>query len=461
MNDSVPPANAPRRLPWTWLEWAVLAQTLLPALMFIPGLVAVRSFTKIGSYAVMLLAWWLVAAKPRSASQAEAGRSFAPRPWLAAALAWMALSILHPTTNSIVGGIAAVIMALSISSPAFWSGDALIAPRQITRLMLVIFWCNAAGSALGLLQVAAPDTFNPPVIPALEMGENNRDIYTYKTEDGREVIRPCGLTDIPGAAGQAGSLTAMLGLCLALRPGAWWKRAGYLGLSLIGGAVIYATQVRTSLVVQAICVAALVGILAWQGEWRKAGLIFGGGILVAGLGLFWAAGSIGNVVVQRFATLIESDPGDLYYAQSARGLMLQQAFDTLIWDYPLGAGLSRWGQIHDQFGDKQAGPDTDMIWAEIQINAWILDGGIPLLLLMSTAIGLAMRDTLRAAGSKDRDVASWAAVVLALNLSVVALCFSFTPFSAPGGVQFWMLAAVVHAAARQVRPKATATPSVP
>ena len=86
------------------------------------------------------------------------------------------------------------------------------------------------------------------------------------------------------------------------------------------------------------------------------------------------------------------------------------------------------------------------------IPAWIIDGGIPLLVGYCGAIGLAMFDTLRIAlKSPDRDVAYWGVVIFAFNMSQVATCFSYITFLSPLGVQFWLLAAMIHAADARAR----------
>jgi hypothetical protein len=90
--------------------------------------------------------------------------------------------------------------------------------------------------------------------------------------------------------------------------------------------------------------------------------------------------------------------------------------------------------------------------------AWVMDGGIPLMVLYITAIFFAMLNTLRIAlRSRDKEVAFWAAVVFASNLSVLATCFSYVTFVSSIGLQFWLLAAVVHAADVRVRSSAAAS----
>jgi len=94
--------------------------------------------------------------------------------------------------------------------------------------------------------------------------------------------------------------------------------------------------------------------------------------------------------------------------------------------------------------------------------AWILDGGMPLLFTYVLAVALAMFDTLRIAlSTKDRELGFWAAVVFASNLSLVATTFSYVTFVSSIGMQFWFLAAAMHAAdarCRAVKPKGKPRP---
>src|SRR4051794_7466685 len=71
--------------PWGWLEVFVLSQAFLPALLFVPGLSAVRTPLRIAAYAIAPVAWSFIAWRGRRSAGAD---SFPARPWLLAATAW-------------------------------------------------------------------------------------------------------------------------------------------------------------------------------------------------------------------------------------------------------------------------------------------------------------------------------------------------------------------------------------
>jgi hypothetical protein len=116
--------------------------------------------------------------------------------------------------------------------------------------------------------------------------------------------------------------------------------------------------------------------------------------------------------------------------------------------WPLGGGLGRWGVVNNYFGNRNLPVDRGgPFWVEIQLGGWVIDGGIPLLVLYSIAILMALLSMLRIAlRCRDPDLALWAGAVLALGISVVAACFVGCPFIGPTGMQFWILVAMVHVA---------------
>jgi hypothetical protein len=239
-------------------------------------------------------------------------------------------------------------------------------------------------------------------------------------------------------------------LCWALRPVAAWKRLASLGLAFVGMAAMYYTQVRFTVVMLGISLVTLTALLAIRRNFRQVALLGVLGAAVVLGALAWVARSSGGAVTERFATLLTTDPGKLYHA--SRGGFVQHAFEEVLWDYPLGYGMGWWGMIQVSFGDPQR---PTPVWVEVMWPAWIYDGGAPLLLAYVGALAAAMVDSTRIVlRCKDREVAFWAAVVVAYNVSILATCFSFVAFLAPIGLQFWLLSAVLHAADARTRPAA-------
>jgi hypothetical protein len=124
-------------------------------------------------------------------------------------------------------------------------------------------------------------------------------------------------------------------------------------------------------------------------------------------------------------------------------VQLEYAFDELLSQYPLGAGLGRWGMISSYAGVSS----SRQIWAEIQPTAWILDGGLFLLVLYSLALLATVLWELKLVRRlPDRDDRLWASAVVAANIGTLALVISFVPFTTQLGLQFWFLEGLLHGA---------------
>ena len=425
--------------PWGVLEWFTVAQTFMPALLFIPGITVVRTATRIAAYLLGFAAWGAVVAGPKKGTTSG---SFPAKPWLLAAIAWLILSLANPNSYSPLTAFGHVMLYVSIMSPAFWAGEAVGSPRQLRRVMTVLFLCNATSASVGLAQVFYPSRFNPPVIPIM-VHEGAEQLY-YESADGRKILRPCGLTDTPGAAAPAGAAAALFGLCIALRPLPLWRRGASVGLAFIGVTVIYYTQVRSALVMLGICLSSITVLLMYRGEYRSAAKLVGGGVILFAGALLMVARTIGGRVFERFGTLLDNSPVDVYTFN--RGRYIYQMFESL-GKYPLGYGLGWWGMVHQAFRNPLR---LSPIWVEIMPQALAIDGGAPLAILYTGAVAVAMVDSVRIAmRTKDRELGFWASLVVAQNLGSVALCFSYPTFLSPTGLQFWMLAAALHAAEAQ------------
>lgn len=447
-----PSSKAAPMPPWGWLEWFMVAQTALPALMFVPGLSVVRTPCRIAAFSIALVAWGAIALK---GTRPRTGRGFPAIPWLAAVIGWLGLMIFHPDGNTWLSRFGHVALYTAILSPAFWAGMALRDPRQIGRLLKIMFICNALGAAVGLGQVFRPNIFNPPVIPqAIKAGLDRIGDVSYLDKSGNRIMRPCGLTDQVGGGAQAGMAAALLGMGLLLKGKlSWLWRVVGLGAAFVGVAVIYYTQVRMTLAMLAVALALLTFVFLLQRDFRRATLLSLGGVALIVGAFAWVVTTSGSDGFKRFTNLVEDDPTKVYY--SSRGMFVEAVFTNLIWQMPLGNGLGNWGQINDYFGT----PRPDAYWVEVMIPAWVVDGGIPLILLYGAALAVAMFDSSRIAlTNRDPDLRYWAAVIVAMNTGVIATCFSFVAFLAPLGLPFWLFSAALHDADRISRGNSPSKP---
>jgi len=426
-------------LPRGFIEWFVIAQTAIPALLYLPGTQAIRLPVRVGAYAIALVGfaiWWL----GRGGSRSE--RHPAER-WLVFIFVYLSLMIFHPLTSGLLAGVAQTVLYLSIFSAVFWAQVFVKRPRQLVRILAILLVCNGINSIVGVLQVYNPERFMPSQL-SLGLSRTALAAATYAGPDGRPILRPPGLFDTPGAVCGPGTVAALLGLVFAVENFAWWKRAGALFLAFAGISAIYLSHVRANfVVVLAMMVIYAVALLLLNQKTRFTAFVtLGIGIVVFGLTAATILG--GESIRDRFSTLLGDDPRQLYY--TSRGQQIQSSFDELAGRYPFGAGLARWGMMHGYFGDRTRIDSTEL-WAEVQPTAWLLDGGLFLLGLYSIAlIVTALYEWRLMLSLQDREDRRWAATVAAVNIGTMALVFSFVPFATQVGLQFWFLEGALHGA---------------
>lgn len=432
---------------WGFAEYFVIAQTALPALLFLPGTQPVRLPIRVASFAVSLLAlaWWVLRQGDPSQPQRHPATG-----WLLACLGNVGLMIFHPVTNTVQAGAAQLVLYLCVMAPVFWAPALVRSPLHLRRIILILLVCNGINSIVGVLQVYDPARWLPQefsrIVTESEMGLGP---VTYLGPTGELIVRPPGLFDTPGAVAGAGMFAALLGVVFAASRIAWWQRATSLVLAFGGVSAIYLSQVRISLVVVAGMMLIYVLLLASQRRLASATTFLGvsGVLLLAAFTFAVVLG--GETVSSRVYTLFEDDPVTIYYA--SRGGQLVYALDELLFEFPLGAGLGRWGMIARYFADA-SDFGSPPIWAEIQIAGWLLDGGLILLTLYGAALVSTIWHEWRLARSGDPFVRICAAVVMTVSLGTFALIFTFTPFTTQIGVQFWFLAGALHGAARHTWP---------
>jgi hypothetical protein len=436
------PSEAKTRDAWGFLEIFILAQVALPAVMYLPFAQPLRVPIRIAPFAISLFGFFFL----------FAGRRSVPHPacsLLTLILLYLGIMIGSPSTNTWMAGAAQVMLYLSVMAPVFWAPSLVRSQRQLQRIMAILLICNGVNAVVGVLQVKYPDVFMPKELSSILAGIDG-GIGTYIGPDGQQIIRPPGLSDNPGSVCAPASVAALLGLIFALRPIPFWQRSGSAALAFSGVAAIFLSHVRTSILILGGMYLVYMTLLFVQGNPRRALMILcaAAGLLVGGMVFASALG--GESIRERFATLIEDDPTNVYYA-SQRGYMLQYDTQAYLAEHPLGAGLGRWGMMRLYFGDED-NPRSPPLWAELQWPAWVLDGGIVMLVLYNTVlVRNAWHEFVLCRRLHHTSVASYAAMIFASNAGVVALVFGFTPFTTQIGLQYWFLAGVLHGVAQLPR----------
>jgi hypothetical protein len=419
-----------------WLGFAeafIALQLLVGLALFIPGAQAFRSVVRAMPYLVSgaAIIYYFRHATGRTLPTSTR--------WLVVSFLLLLLNLLHDSAH-LLAGLAQVVFQVCIAAPVFWMPRSVVTEARIRRLIWIVFACSALGSVVGILQVYFPERFLPPEFSVLARSLNPHIIQslTYVGADGRDIVRPPGLSDMPGGAAIAGMMTMVLGMSLGLGRGERWiVRALCLAAAAAGMTALYLTHVRSLTLVAAASVGVFALMRLRQGRTMEGGLTLGVGLgLVVGA-YVWALSVGGDAVSDRFSGL--ANDGVYRVFEDQRGFFIRYTLSEMLYEFPLGAGLGRWGMMHVYFGDPtlwQAPP----IHVEVQLTGWLLDGGVPLWLLYGGAIAgallLSYRAAIRAENGTMQDVAT---IVLCLQLTIVCLCLTGPVFNTQLGILFWAI----------------------
>jgi hypothetical protein len=405
-----------------------------------------RMLVRTGTFAASLLLLFLL---PRHGVSHPATKP------AVAVLCIVAVALFHPTTNTLLSGTAQAILYLAILAPLFWVPRLNIDVALFRRVVLILWGFHTLSAILGVLQVYIPGFFQPSLSSVISgFGEDFVASLRITTASGVSVFRPMGLTDVPGGAAISGFYTALFGVgFLVTTRNRFFQIA--LAVSMAAGMmVIYLSQVRSVLLLAILSILVFAGVLASRGQIRKL-TVLATVISVVFVASFVAAVAIGGEsVTSRLSTLIEEPATEVY--QWNRGRFLEHTVDELLPQYPLGAGLGRWGMMNVYFGDN-SNPDRTSIWAEIMWTGWLLDGGVPLVVAYFFALLLACWAAWKIARypmGRGGDLPIWGALLLAYNIGVLAITFNTPFFIGQSGMEFWLLNGALFAAAgHTMRPR--------
>jgi hypothetical protein len=423
-----------------WIESFIVILFLLNGLLLLPGAQPLRFAIRALPYAASLGSLVFIGRRKRS--------PFPPGAFaILLALVLLTLNLLHPQTE-LMAGIAQLALQVAIVAPVFWATGCANSGRRLMRVLWIVFACSTLGSLVGVLQIYLPDTFLPASFSSIESASWLRSL-TFTSPSGRVLVRPPGLSDLPGGAALAGSLTAVLGLAFSsLRAPRIWVRLACFSAALTGIAVLYLTQVR-SLTLLTMLALGVLGLFAFRqrAAWNRACLAGGAVILVLG-SFCWAVTAGGDKVRDRFLGLLDTGGRDglVQTYDSSRGWFWRYTFGEALDHYPLGAGMGRWGMMNSYFPG-----DTPPLWAEIQLTGWLYDGGVPLWLLYGGALAASLLFAYRVAISTryGNAVSLAAALIFCVNTIIAGSAVAGPSFNTTLGLEYWLLVALLYGAARR------------
>jgi hypothetical protein len=433
----------------TWFEafvWLLVITQVAQAFLtqvapFVGGLGPARMLVRSTPYGASLALLMILASSPRRARHPATGLA-------GVAMVILAVSILHPTTNTLLAGFAHAALYLAIFAPLFWVPRLRIDLSIFRRVVIILWSFHTLSAGLGVLQVYFPDRLQPDV-SELAGDADYVEAQVITTASGQSVFRPVGLTDRPGGAATGGFYAVLFGVGLLLTDRRTWLKAVSLVSITVGLMVIYLSQIRSIMVLTAVSVLVCAAMLVWRRDLAKAGML-SAVLSVLALGSFMLAVSVGGAsVADRLGTLVAERPSEVY--ASNRGVFLEQTIEELLPRYPGGAGLGRHGMMNANFGDNSR-PERSAIWVEIQWTAWLVDGGVPLILAYASALLAALWAVWsialqRTSSDPDAEVPFWGVLLVAFNIGGFALTFSYPLFMGQSGMEFWLLNAALFTAA--------------
>ncbi len=425
---------------WTPAHTFFIIQITCQILLLFPGFNVIRIVMRTLSFGISL--WFLWQVKGKSVDYLPQK----PAIWIMLILALQfGIQFTHA---GIIAALAQCAMYLAILGPVWWVSRCQITPKGFESLIFILWGFHTASCLFGVLQTYYPGQFQPEISTTILNSVYGGENLKVTLANGAVVYRPTGLTDEPGGAAISGFYSILFSAGIALTNTSIVFKLFCLGSSAVALFCIYTSHVRSILVMTTVCLMVFTLILVLTGRGGKGvslGTIF---VTILTTSFTWAVAIGGKETYERITSLFSDDARTVYYQN--RGVFLEETFNSFIYQYPLGAGLGRWGMINAYFGEDN--PLVPPIWVEIQWTGWIIDGGIPLMityvLVLAASLYVAWQIT------QDKQLGNlgiWGCMMFAYNVGALALTFNYPLFISQGGMEFWALnTALFVAVTRQI-----------
>ena len=433
----IPEETLWEKLGWTWVHTFFILQFIFQIFLLFPQVGVLRVLMRTVAFSLSLLFLIIFPAR---------GQSYpAAAPGIIVMFILFINLILHPLTNSLGSGLAQCLLYLAIIAPIFWMTGLKVKPKGFETLIFIIWAFHFLSAGLGVLQMYFPGQFQPALSTAIQSQMWGGENLLITLANGQQVYRPMGLTDVPGGAASSGQYSILFGVIMTLKyrnPFLWIM--GIVSIS-IGLFCILLSQVRSILVSTIICLLFFALILVRTANFSRLSIMAVGIISLFITTFSWAIAVGGTQTQDRLNTLFTDSFQNIY--QQNRGHFLQDTINNLLPQYPLGAGLGRWGMMNNCFGDP-TNMEAKPIWVEIQWTAWVLDGGLPLVIVYMAMITIACYTTYQIATNRRLgDFTLFGALILGYNVGAIATTFNYPFFISQGGLELWLLNTALFIAA--------------
>ncbi len=423
---------------WSWIHGFMLIQFVLQIMLLIPGLDRFRIVMRAGAFALSLALLF---------GLRQTGLKHPAKSWALVILCIMALQLFwHPYINTVPAGVAQCAMYLAILAPLFWCSRLALDTNSFRGLIFIMWGFHTLSAGVGVLQTYYPDVFHFAISNIIEDGIFGGEHLMITLANGQRIFRPTGLSDLPGGAASSGFYALLFGMGIALQERNFLLRLLGTVSVPIGLFCIYLSQVRSTLVLSGICLIVLAMVLLLQRRLAQLTVLIGAASTIATATLSWAFRVGGEETLDRLSTLTADQADKVVYQN--RGFFLEYTLTDLLPEFPLGAGLGRWGMMNQYFGD-YTNPMTRPIWVEIQWTGWLIDGGIPLVLAYGGILIVSCWVAWQIMMNPNlRSLQIWAGVVFAYNVGAIAITFNSPLFMSQAGMEFWLINTTLFVAAQ-------------
>src|SRR5262249_31733239 len=215
----------------------LVLQVIWQLALLVPGTGPIRGVIRSGAFGCSLLFLFVLPSRSARHPAAQA---------ILVVLVIMGLSVLHPTTNNVVAGLAHVVLYVAIVAPLWWVAGLHVDDRGFRRIMLVIWGFHTLSCLVGVLQIYFPGYFVPDVESMYSFQRKDyRDSFRFLLASGERIWRPLGLMDWPGGAGNSGMYVVLFALGLMLTDRRPLPTILYLGSIAAGLFCIWMCQIRS------------------------------------------------------------------------------------------------------------------------------------------------------------------------------------------------------------------------